>query len=70
MAVLLPRRNSATIRIWLKRFNERSLQGLEEDMRSGRLPTYSAEERSAVITAALRRPAELIQPFAPSCWTA
>src|ERR687883_677097 len=41
--------------------------GLEEDMRSGRPPTYSAEERSAVITAALSRPAELGLPFAS--WT-
>jgi transposase len=57
----------ATVRFWLKRFNERGLQGLEEDMRSGRPPTYSAEERSAVITAALSRPAELGLPFAS--WT-
>jgi transposase len=54
----------ATVRFWLKRFNARGLQGLEEDMRSGRPPTYSAEERSAVITAALSRPAELGLPFA------
>jgi transposase len=57
----------ATVRFWLKRFNERGLQGLEEDMRTGRPPTYSAEERSAVITAALSRPAELGLPFAS--WT-
>jgi transposase len=57
----------ATIRFWLKRFNARGLPGLEEDMRSGRPPTYSAEERSAVITAALSRPAELGLPFAS--WT-
>ncbi len=57
----------ATVRFWLKRFNARGLQGLEEDMRSGRPPTYSAEERSAVIIAALRRPAELGLPFAS--WT-
>jgi transposase len=44
----------ATVRFWLKRFNERGLPGLEEDMRSGRPPTYTAEERSAVIKAALR----------------
>ena len=36
-------------------------------MRSGRPPTYSAEERGAVITAALSRPAELGLPFAS--WT-
>ena|SRR3712207_645798 len=58
----------ATVRFWLKRFNERGLQGLEEDMRSGRPPTYTAEERSAVITAALSRPAELGLPFFAS-WT-
>ena len=57
----------ATVRFWLKRFNERGLGGLEEDMRSGRPPTYTAEERSAVITAALSRPAALGLPFAS--WT-
>ena len=57
----------ATVRFWLKRFNERGLQGLEEEMRSGRPPTYTAEERSAVIEAALSRPAELDLPFAS--WT-
>src|SRR6476659_5057738 len=57
----------AMVRFWLKRFNERGLQGLEEDMRSGRPPTYTAEERSAVIKAALSRPSELGLPFAS--WT-
>ena len=57
----------ATVRFWLKRFNERGLPGLEEDMRPGRPPTYTAEERSAVIKAALSRPTELGLPFAT--WT-
>jgi transposase len=57
----------ATVRHWLKRFNARGLPGLEEDVRSGRPPTYSAEQRSAVIDAALTRPADLGLPFA--CWT-
>src|SRR3954462_5045097 len=57
----------ATVRFWLKRFNERGPSGLAEDMRSGRPPVYSAEERSAVIAAALSRPAELGLPFAS--WT-
>ena len=57
----------ATIRFWLKRFNARGLAGLEEDMRSGRPATYSPEERSAVITAALSRPADRGLPFAS--WT-
>src|SRR6201992_405628 len=52
-----------TVRFWLKRFNERGLGGLEEDMRSGRPPTYTAEERSAVIAAALSRAAGLGPPF-------
>ena len=57
----------ATVRHWLKRFNARGLQGLEEDVRTGRPPTYSAEQRSAVINTALTRPADLGLPFA--CWT-
>src|SRR3954451_8949218 len=51
-----------TVRHWLNRFNQRGLPGLEEEMRSGRPPTYTAEERSAVIAAALSRPAELGLP--------
>ena len=58
---------NATVRFWLKRFNERGVQGLEEEMRSGRPPTYSAEARSQVIRTALTRPTELGLPFA--CWT-
>jgi hypothetical protein len=53
-----------TVRHWINRFNARGLDGLEEDVRTGRPPTYSAEQRSAVITAALTRPAELGLPFA------
>ena len=54
----------ATVRHWLKRFNARGLPGLEEDVRSGRPPTYSAEQSSAVINTALTRPADLGLPFA------
>ena len=56
-----------TVRHWLKRFNARGLQGLEEDVRAGRPPTYSAEQRSVVIDTALTRPADLGLPFAS--WT-
>ena len=56
-----------TVRFWIKRFNARGLKGLAEDIRSGRPPTYSAEELSRVIRTALTRPAELGLPFA--CWT-
>ena len=55
------------VRFWLKRFNQRGLSGLEENMRSGRPAIYTAEERSAVIAAALSRPADLGLPFAS--WT-
>jgi transposase len=57
----------ATVRHWLKRFNARGLQGLAEDVRTGRPPTYSAEQRSAVIDTALTSPADLGLPFAS--WT-
>ena len=57
----------ATVRHWLKRFNARGLQGLNEDVRTGRPPTYSAEQRSAAINTALTRPADLGLPFAS--WT-
>ena len=56
-----------TVRHWLKRFNARGLQGLGEDVRTGRPPTYSAGQRSAVINTALTRPADLGLPFAS--WT-
>lgn len=56
-----------TVRFWIKRFNECGLPGLEEDPRSGRPPTYSAEEKSVVLRTALTRPSELGLPFA--CWT-
>ena len=56
-----------TVRHWLKRFNARGLHGLEEDVRTGRPPTYSAEQSSAVINTALTRPATLGLPFAS--WT-
>jgi transposase len=57
----------ATVRFWLRRFNDRGLAGLEDDRRSGRPPTYSAEEKSTVIRTALTSPAKLDLPFA--CWT-
>ena len=56
-----------TVRHWLKRFKARGFDGLKEDVRSGRPPTYTAAERSAVIDTALTPPAELGLPFAS--WT-
>ena len=57
----------ATVRHRLKRLNARGLQGPEEDVRTGRPPTYSAEDRSTVISTALTRPAGAGLPFAS--WT-
>jgi transposase len=57
----------ATVRFWLKRCNQRGLNGLEEEMRWGRPPTSSAAEKSVVIRTALTRPADLGLPFAG--WT-
>ena len=56
-----------TVRLWLNRFNAQGLPGLEDEARPGRPPTYTAEQRSAVITAALTRPTVLGLPFA--WWT-
>jgi transposase len=56
-----------TVRSWITRFNARGLKGLEEDVRTGRPPTYSAKQRSTVITAALTWPTERGLPFAG--WT-
>lgn len=42
-----------TVRHWLKRFKARGFDGLEEEVRSGRPPTYTAAESSAVIDTAL-----------------
>src|SRR3954468_20595632 len=57
----------ATVRFWLKRFNEGGLGGLEEEMGTGRPPPSPAEEPSAVPPAPLSRPADLGLPFAS--WT-
>src|SRR5512143_1699983 len=38
-----------TVRFWLKRFNERGLQGLEEDLRSGRPVTGMRRSRISEI---------------------
>jgi transposase len=56
-----------TTRMWLKRFNELGLKGLEESPRSGRPPVYPAQQVAVVIQTALTKPEELDQPFA--CWT-
>lgn len=56
-----------TVRIWLKRFNERGMDGLEDKPRPGRAPTYTPEEVGELIAAALTNPQDLGLPF--GSWT-
>ena len=56
-----------TTRMWLKRFNELGMKGLEESPRAGRPLVYPAQQIAVVIQTALTKPEELDQPFA--CWT-
>lgn len=53
--------------LWLKRFNEAGLDGLQDEPRSGRPPTYTPEEISEVVVTALKKPDELGLPF--GTWT-
>ena len=52
---------------WIRRFNERGVAGLAERRRAGRPPTYTPEQRAAVVAAALTAPKGLGLPF--GCWT-
>ncbi len=56
-----------TVRLWLKRFNAKGLEGLADEPRSGRPATYSREQVGEVIAIALADPQSLDQPFAS--WT-
>jgi transposase len=56
-----------TVRSWLKRFNAKGLAGLDDAPRSGRPTTYTPEEVSEVVVAALTNPTELGLPF--GSWT-
>lgn len=58
---------SATVRMWIKRFNEQGLEGLQDRPRSGRPPQYTVEQVSQVIAAARTEPQSLGLPF--SSWT-
>ncbi len=56
-----------TVRLWLKRFNQGGLAGLEDRPRSGAPPTYTPEQVGEVIAASLTNPQSLGLPF--GCWT-
>ena len=55
------------VRKWITRFNAEGLDGLQDQPRSGRPPTYTAEQIGEVIAVALLKPDSLGLPF--GCWT-
>jgi transposase len=57
----------ATVRLWLKRFNSHGVDGLRDQPRAGRPPTYTPEEVGEVIALSLTDPRRLDLPFAS--WT-
>lgn len=56
-----------TVRLWIKRFNESGLAGLQDMPRPGHPPTYTTKEVGEVIATALTNPQRLSLPF--GCWT-
>jgi len=60
-------KSNATGPMWVKRFNEEGLAGLQDRPRPGRKPTHSQEVRSALISLALQKPRSLGYPF--ELWT-
>lgn len=61
------RLSEGTVRQWIKRFNESGLAGLADLPRSGKPPTYTAEQVGEVVAASLTNPRSLDLPFAS--WT-
>src|SRR6266508_3818243 len=57
----------ATVRLWLKRFNARGVEGLADAPRPGHPPTYTPEQVGEVIALSLTDPQTLGLPFA--AWT-
>jgi transposase len=58
---------AATVYLWLHRYTDSGVAGLEDRPRKGRPPTYSREQVATIIAAALTAPRQLDQPFAS--WT-
>src|SRR5437868_12218920 len=52
-----------TVRRWIYRFNEAGVEGLHDQSREGRPPTYTEEQRSEVVAASLTDPQSLGLPF-------
>lgn len=53
--------------IWVKRFNEEGMEGLEDRPRAGRKRTHDEKVRSQVVNLALQKPRSLGYPF--ELWT-
>ena len=60
-------KSTAVGTMWVKRFNEEGLAGLEDRPRPGRKRTHGQEVRSALISLALQKPRSLGYPF--ELWT-
>jgi len=58
---------AATVYLWLHRFNDGGLAGLEDKPRQGRPPTYTREQAGVVVATALTDPQTLGLSFAS--WT-
>jgi transposase len=56
-----------TVYAWLARFNQAGVDALQDRPRSGRRPTYTAQQRAEILPAALTKPDELGLPF--GSWT-
>ena len=53
--------------VWVRRFNEKGVAGLEDKPRPGRVPIHAPSVHSALISLALQKPKTLGYPFA--LWT-
>jgi transposase len=53
--------------VWVHRFNEKGLAGLEDQPRPGRKPTHGAEIHSQLVSLATQKPKTLGYPF--ELWT-
>jgi len=53
--------------MWVRRFNEKGIAGLEDQPRPGRQPTYDQEVHSQLINLATQKPNSLGYPF--TLWT-
>ena len=60
-------KSNATGVLWVKRFNEDGLAGLEDRPRPGRRPVHSQTVRSELVSLALQKPRSLGYPF--ELWT-